>query len=402
MAPLRRLARQALWRRWTLASFLARLPGTMVLLALVLVGERVTGSLAVGAQLAGVATGSTGLAALWRGRRLDRVELAGGLQRDCLLTGAVLAAQTVAVTTGAPLGVLFALAAAQGVAGAAIYGGFRALLPAVVSPEDRADANGLDAVFVEVAFVSGPVVAGVLALVTGPVGVLAVMAVAYGIAALVTAGLPRYAPVPVQDAVTPLRVPLARVVYLLALAMGACLGMFESAIPARLPALGLPPAAAGPLLALTALGSGIGGIVATGRADQLGDPVRRAVALMAAFGLLIVPSALSGSTFLLGLALFGAGLPIAPLNALGALVLSVRVPAGRQAEGFAIFTAAILIGAGGGQIAAGRLLEPLGAQGILLLAAAVPGLAALVTALVSRVHGSSGSRSQWAGRTTPK
>nr|MBA2577732.1 hypothetical protein [Euzebyaceae bacterium] len=81
---LRDLARQRLWRRWTLASFLARLPGTMTLLALVLAGEEATGSLAVGAQLAGVATVVAGVAAPWRGRRLDRAELRGGLQRACL------------------------------------------------------------------------------------------------------------------------------------------------------------------------------------------------------------------------------------------------------------------------------------------------------------------------------
>lgn len=383
MTALRRLARQPRWRRWTFASFLARLPGTMVLLVLVLAGEQVSGSLAVGAQLAGVATGTAGLAALWRGRRLDRIELRGGLQRDCLLTGGALAAQAIAVGVAAPLPVLFALAVVQGVAGAAIYGGFRALLPAVVTREDLQAANGLDAVFVEVAFVSGPVVAGVLALATSPVGVLALMAVAYAVAALMSSRLPSYAPVPPQGAVAPLRVPTARVVYLLALALGVCLGMFESAIPARVSELGLESAMAGPLLALTAVGSGIGGIVATERARG-GDPVRQSAVLMVLFGLLLAPTALSGSVILLGLALFAAGFPIAPLNALGALVLSVRVPPGRQAEGFAIFTAAILIGAGAGQIAAGRLLEPIGPQGILVVAAAIPAVAACTMALAGR------------------
>jgi MFS family permease len=383
VTALLRLARQSPWRRWTLASFLARLPGTMTLLALVLAGEQVTGSLAIGAQLSGVAIGTGGFAALWRGRRLDRIELRGGLQRDCVATGVVLAAQTVAVGVSAPLIVLFALAAVQGLTSAAVYGGYRALLPAVVHADDVPAANGLDAVFVEVAFVSGPVLAGVLGLVTGSVGVLAAMAVAYMAAALVATGLPRYAPVPPVGAIAPLRVPLARVVYALGLVLGATLGIFESAVPARLPQLGLAPAIAGPLLALTALGSAIGGIVASGRADPLGHQARRSALLLAAFGLLVVPTALSGSAAMLGLALFGAGFPIAPLNALGALVLSACIPAGRQAEGFAILTAAILIGAGLGQIAAGRLLPVLGPQGLLALAATLPFVLAVTVAIAS-------------------
>jgi hypothetical protein len=76
---LRALAAQPLWRRWTLASFLARLPTTMTLIALLLAGQQATGSLAAGAQLAGVATAVTGLSATWRGRRLDRVGLRAGL-----------------------------------------------------------------------------------------------------------------------------------------------------------------------------------------------------------------------------------------------------------------------------------------------------------------------------------
>ena len=44
------------WQRWTLSSFLARLPITMALLGLVLAGHAETGSLAAGARLAGVTT----------------------------------------------------------------------------------------------------------------------------------------------------------------------------------------------------------------------------------------------------------------------------------------------------------------------------------------------------------
>ena len=81
-----------MFRRWAVVNLLARLPMTMNLLALVLVGEAVTGSLANGASLAGIATVSAGLAAQWRGRMLDRVELREGLRRHLGLSAlAVLA-----------------------------------------------------------------------------------------------------------------------------------------------------------------------------------------------------------------------------------------------------------------------------------------------------------------------
>ncbi|MDQ3453516.1 MAG: MFS transporter, partial [Actinomycetota bacterium] len=242
------LVRQPLWRRWTLASFLGRLPLTMTLLALVLVGERVTGSLAVGAQLAGVATVTAGIAAPLRGRQLDRGGLREGLRNAALLTAAVLGLQAAAVVAAAPLLVLFGLAAAQGVSSAALSGGFRALLVSVVSSEDLSPANTLEAVSIEVAFVAGPSLAGILALVVGPVGVLLAMAVAGVASAWLTNSLPPVPPHVERAAQPPWRAAGAVSVYTLALAMGASLGLLESALPARAAELGMAAASAGPLL----------------------------------------------------------------------------------------------------------------------------------------------------------
>lgn len=367
---LRELAAQPRWRRWTLASLLARLPTTMSLLALILVGEQVS-SLAVGAQLAGVATFTTGMASLWRGRQLDRGELRDGLVRSCLATCAVLAAQAVAVIAGAPLAVLFALAFAQGIAGAAISGGFRALLAGVVSARDLPRANAMEAVFVEVAFVGGPALAGVLAFAVGPVGVLIAEALAIGVAAAVTRGLPTFAPVAPRDAAAPWRAPAARAIYLLAAGIGLCLGLMESAIPARLPELGMDPKASGFLLMLVGLGSGVAGLLTSGSTD-LSRARLRAALLLAALGVLLVPAVLAGNVVLLGLGLLAFGAPIAPLNALGSNVLSGAIPTGRQTEGFALYIAAILLGAGLGQSATGQLLGLVSPQALLAGAAVIP------------------------------
>jgi predicted MFS family arabinose efflux permease len=159
-------------------------------------------------------------------------------------------------------------------------------------------------------------------------------------------------------------------VYGLAVLLGVCLGLFESIMPARVAELGLAAASAGPLLSLVAAGSGLGGLLASARI-QRADPGRLAVALLAALGALMVPSAMTGSPWLLGCALFLLGLPIAPLNALGTLQLQRTVPGGRQAEGFALLLAAVLVGAGLGNTLTSRLLDALGPSALIAAAAAL-------------------------------
>lgn len=373
-SPLRDLLRSSLFRRWAVANLFARLPLTMNLLALVLVGEAVTGSLATGATLAGILTFTTGVLAQPRGRRLDRSDLRAGLRRALLLSALVMAALVVAVVLRAPVWVLGVLAAAEGVASAAILGGFRALLVPTVTAEQIEPANALDAVFVEVAFVAGPAVAGGAALIVGPVGVLIIQTAAFVIAAALLAGLPTR--LPVDDlrraGPAPLRTRGAGSVYVIALGLGLCLGAWEATMPARLESFGLAPASAGPLLALTAFGSGVAGLVAANQRDPLRRGRVVTAVLLVAFAVVLVPSAIAPNLILLGVALFAVGLPIAPLNALGGLTLQRTVAVPRQAEGFSLFPAMILIGAGAGQVVAGQLLRVLTPSELIQTLAVVP------------------------------
>src|SRR5580693_7807878 len=61
------LVSQRTWQRWTLSSFLARLPISMCLFGLVLAGQAATGSLATGAKLAGFTTFCAGVISPERG-----------------------------------------------------------------------------------------------------------------------------------------------------------------------------------------------------------------------------------------------------------------------------------------------------------------------------------------------
>ncbi len=388
VAGLRLLGRQRAWRWWTVASFLARLPVTMTLLALVLLGEQVTGSIAVGAQLTGVAILASGLSALWRGRMLDGGELTAGLRRDCLLTAAAVGGLATAAFTAASLPVLFALAALQGVAMAALSGGFRALLPVIVAREDLPRANAVEAVFAEVAFVTGPALAGLLAMAFGALSVQVLMAAAVSTAGVVVSFLPRLEPPTQRPAFAPWKVEGVKPLFAIAMAVGVALGMFESLVPARLVSMGADSALAGPLLAMFAAGSVITGLIATSRAERVTHPARPAVWLLLSLGLLMSPVALAPSLMLLGAILLFAGGPIAPLNALGTIRLQSVVPPGRQAEGFSLYIASVMIGAGLGQSVTGLLLPVLGAERLIVLCALVPLVAAGVVSFVrgSRAH----------------
>ena len=378
------LIRQPLWRRWTAASLLGRLPMTMSLLALILVGERATGSLAIGAQLAGVATATAGLAAPLRGRQLDRAGLRVGLRRAAVLTGCVLSAIAVAVQVDVATPLLYLLAAVLGGSFSALSGGFRALLVPVVSADDLPRANTLEAVFIEVAFVAGPSLAGLLAIVVGPVGVLLVMAMTAFASAAITGGLPDVAPSVDRATAPPWRTRGAPPIYLLALLVGACVGLLESALPARAEELGLSAAAAGPLLALTAAGSAVGGLFAAARRNQREHQVRWAVGLLVALGALLAGLAWTSAVLPLCVMLFVVGAPIAPLNALAALRLQDAISLARLGEGFAMFTAAIMVGAGIGQSITGQLLDVVGAQALLAGAAVVPLVAAAAIGIAVR------------------
>ncbi|MPZ72207.1 MAG: hypothetical protein GEU74_03100 [Nitriliruptorales bacterium] len=375
------LVQQPLWRRWAAASFLGRLPMTMTLLALILVGREATGSLAIGAQLAGVATATAGLAAPLRGRQLDQAGLRDGLRRAAFTTAGVLLVIAGAVHVSVPTVLLYVLAALLGGSFSALSGGFRALLVPVVSADDLPRANTLEAVFIEVAFVAGPSLAGIFALVVGPVGVLVLMAAAAVGSGIITGRLPSMTPHVGAAPAAPWRSRGAPPVYALALLIGACLGLLESALPARAEELGMAAAAAGPLLALTAAGSAVGGLFAATRRDQRHHQIRVAVALLVALGVLLVGLALADAVLPLGIMLFVVGAPIAPLNAVAALRLQDRISPARLGEGFAVFTAAIMVGAGIGQSITGQLLDTVGPQVLLVGSAAVPVVGAMVVSM---------------------
>lgn len=388
---VRALSGQTRWRRWAVAAVSGRLLATMMVLAYVIIGEDRYGSIAFGALLASAATFSAGVAAPALGRLLDRSGLRRGLIAALAITIAILPLQIAVASTGSMRGLLLALAALQGVGYSAVPGAYRAMLAASVSEQDLPRANTVDAVLTEVGYVTGPAVAGVVASVWGPISVLVAMMIVTAIALIITWGLPDVAP-SAAGAVSPLRRPTARVVYGFCLLVGMTFGLLETAVAARVVELGYAAASTGILLTLVALGSGAAGLAVSGMDDQRGRVAVRACSAFALLSGALVVTASAPNIVLLGAVLVVVGVPIAPLNAIGAQRLQDNLERRQLGEGFALFSALILIGVGLGNYATAQLLDVLGPSGLLLCAGALMGVAAVLLAPAARAQWASTDR----------
>jgi predicted MFS family arabinose efflux permease len=365
------LLTQRTWQRWTLSSFLARLPISMALLGLVLAGHAETGSLAAGARLAGVTTFCAGLAGPLRGRLLDRRELRGGLQRNCFLTSGLFAAAAACVALQVQIIFLYGLCACLGYSFSGIWGGFRALLIVAVKPDRLRRAHFVESLMVEASWGAGPLIATILAVLGGAVAVLLGIAAISLLAGVSLIGVVRSNPRP-RPRTHILRHRLdIRVLVSLAFCEGLGFGTFESNVPQRMPQYGLSPNLGGLFLLLLATGSVIGGTYVSLRPIKRTRTAWKASILFASFAVLMLPSILATSPVAYGGCLLFASLMLVPINGLGTSELEARIGARQRAEAFSCYQAATMIGSGLGTVLNGVLIGPIGARNIPYLSVAL-------------------------------
>ena len=379
--PVRLLAAVPAWRWWVVGCFVARLPSTMVIIALVLSGKRL-GSYGLGAALAGLYTVAAGLGALWRGRSLDRRELRRGLAGELLLAAASFVVTGALVAARAPVPLVAATVVSAGVASSAVFAGYRTFLPVVVPPDLVPAAYAIDAVLLEVAFVTGPAVAGGLSLLVGPAGVLVAMASLGTVAALVAATrLPRRPPAPppadAPRAAAPWSNPEVVANYAVTAAVGMTIGLIEAGFAPLAVVLDAEDGVGGVLSAAYALGSGLGGLAFAVRLGPRRHPGRLALVLTVVLGLLIVPTAAAPSIPVLVVLLILGGLPFATANAAAANHLQTRLHPTRATEGFALQSTAVLLGLAAGNGVASIVLGAEASPRILYVLAGGPPLLAV-------------------------
>jgi len=366
------------------SAIVARMPTAMAGLAIVLLVRGGGGSYAVAGLVAGTYSIALALTSPLLGRLVDRAGQTRVLAGCSVASALAFAALAAAGSSASPL-VLAGLAALAGAAIPPVGACMRALWSGLLGQGGQLQAAfAVESTVQELIFVVGPPLVAVLAAVFSPA------AAVLGTAALLLAGVAVFASTPASrawrperraaDWAGPLRSPGIRAVLASIVLLASAFGTVEVTVVAGAEQLG-SRTFAGPLLALWALGSLIGGLVFGSRASERG-PEQRMVPLLALVVAGIALLAVASGLTQLGAGMVLAGLGIAPAIACLYLLVDRLAPAGTVTEAFTWVTTAFSTGFAIGNALGGSLVHRVGTDRSFLIAAA--GIAA--AALLARVR----------------
>jgi MFS family permease len=373
-----------------LCVLVGRLSFGMTGLAVLLLVEERTGSYARAGAAAAVYAITLAIASPLRSRTIDHE----GQTRVLRLTGSMhplaITAFLVALLSGAPQP---AYLTALVVAGIFVppLGSVMRTLWGDITPDEvmRARAYAMEGVLIELAFVLGPLIVGVVVALAGPALAVALAgsaAAAGGLGLSFTGASRRWQPdheAQTHRFLGPLVSPAVRVVLLAFLCTGASFGAVEVAVPAMSEDAGHRAATGGLLLSVWALGSAAGGLV-YGSRDWALAADRLYVRLLGILSVGAVLPLLAPNIGALAVLLFVYGLAIAPSGACATLLLSRHAPAGTVTEAFGWTTTAIFVGASVGNAVTGLVVE-----------SAAPRLGLAITLVL----GSAAFAAGWLGRS---
>lgn len=366
-----------------LTSLLARMPIAMVGLSLLLYVQRESGSFAVAGfvsagSLIGVAIGAVG-----QGRIMDRL----GPTKPLLIASALfvltVTAVIIAIEAGQTGPALVALGWLIGLTEPMVGSASRALWTHLVPPGPiRHAAFAYEAISLEVFFILGPALAGIL--VAAPwsgTGLVfsAVCMVVGGVGFALTAAVRSVRPAPSSGGhlLGALATPGMRTVALAALGFGVTVGFVEVAIPAAATNAGHAPLG-GVMLAAWSLTSVVFGVYYASRPwpERMG---LRLPFLLGMFALFVIPLASTSSLLWLALLSLVAGMWITPQSTTHSTAIELVAPEGTATEAFGWIITAVTLGLAAGQSTSGYLVEHVGVWSA-FLTAGVAGL--LIAGLV--------------------
>jgi MFS family permease len=362
------------------ASILARLPFGMGGVSLVIFVHAHTGSFGTAGLLTGFYTAGFAVAGPLLGRLVDRRGPRPVLVPAALVCALALLA-IVALGEGAAGTAPLALACA--LAGAAVppvSGVLRRTWPALVPRGDLTHAYLLDSVLIEIVFVCGPLLTGLLSAAVSPAAPL------FAAAGFVLLGTAWFLLVPVVRAERPappahrsragaLASPAIRFIVLAGLPIGISFGALDVALPAFGAEHG-STALGGLFAASISLGSMLGAIAFGIFGPLLGNLRQASLWLAALQPLLIAPLLLAPSSVVLVFLAVLAGTFAAPTVTLRSRVAELTMPPGTGTETFTWLLLAVMGGVSVGAAVAGPVVESGGWRLGVVLAVAVP-LAAL-------------------------
>lgn len=366
---------------FAVSSLLGRLIGAMAPIGLVLYVQHETGSFAAAGAAAAAFTVGLGLTGPFLARLVDthgRVVIVPAALVSSL-------ALTVVVALGGAGAAPWALVAVAGVAGFAtppLGGVVRHRLPELVEAADLPTAYAVDAILIELMFITGPLLAGLFAVTLGPAdGLVAAAAISLLGAAWFARQLPPHYVDPEAEPrprAGALASPAIRLLVFGGLPVGATFGALDVALPAFGVVHG-SAALGGPFAAALAFGSLLGGVAYGARPRALGPPRRSLLRISAAQAALVLPLLIGPPVPAMFVLAALAGICVAPLISVRTELVRELLPAGSGAEAFTWTTLSIAVGASAGAAIAGPLVEAGGWRAGVALACAAPVAGFLVT-----------------------
>jgi ATP-dependent Lhr-like helicase len=363
------------------STLLARLPIGINALAVVLFLRHETGSFAVAGGVAGGLAIGGGIGAPVAGRLVDRLGVRV-LLPVALLHAVMLGVLVLGGKAGAPTALLVLVGVIAGGTVPPTSSVQRSLWPALLG--DRTDlrqaAFAMDSVGIELLFVSGPLLTGLIAAIASPEAALGLSAAAVlaGTAAFVVQppvrGVRRTSDGPRRFAGA-LRSPGVLTLALTSIPPGIGLGICEVALPGFAYEHGAAEQS-GLLLAVWAGGSAVGGLVYGAIRRPPLQRVHIAVSLLLPLSLL--PLAAATSLPVMAMLVIPAGLFIAPLLATRNEMIGWVAPDDARTEAYTWPQTAFVGGLAIGAALAGTVVESSGPAPAFLIAGAIAALGALI------------------------
>jgi MFS family permease len=365
------------------SAVVGRMPTAMAGLAIVLLVREGGGSYAVAGLVAGTYSVALALTSPLLGRLVDRVGQTRVLLGCAVASALGFGALAAAGRSASPL-VLAGLAALAGGSIPPVGACMRALWSGLLGQGGRLQAAfAVESTVQELIFVVGPPLVALLAAALSPA------AAVVGTAVLLLVGTGVFATTPpsrnwrprrrAADWAGALRSPGIRATLATIVLLAVAFGTVEVTVVAGAERLG-SRTLAGPLLALWALGSLVGGLTFGSRASDRG-PEQRVIGLLALVmaGIAVLAVATGLAQLAAGMVL--AGLGIAPAIACLYLLVDRLAPTGTVTEAFTWVTTAFATGFALGNALGGTLVHLAGIDGSFLVAAGGVAAAALLARL---------------------
>jgi MFS family permease len=379
----RSLLREPGFPRLVFAVSLARIPIAMIPLAEVLLVRRRTGSYVDAGLVTAAWALASGLLAPLQGRLVDRLGQPRVLLPSAALCAAALGGFVAVALGGAHVWALAVLSAVAGAAFPPVGASMRELWRARVGENESrlGTAYSFESVVVELVFVVGPAVTGLVVAVASPQAAIvgAAVCVAVGTGVMATSRVSRSWPR--QRSTTGFAGALSdrglRTLVLLTVPVGGALGVLDIGMPAFARAHG-HPSTAGLLLTAFAIGSMGGGVWFGSRAWPAASLYRRFVLVTILFAIGLLPLAAAPSLGAMAPLAVLAGLSFAPAVTCMYLLVDRVAPVGTGTEAYTWILTATAGGQALGAGAAGVIAQHAGVHPALLLASGAALLGVLV------------------------